>query len=185
MRGGVSDDHPIRGLFQSLVSRAFQGHLGLSDPELSRYIGDVLVDFIHRDHIYRIKNAEGRRLEEVAEMLLEGDVSLNATSFEREREVHKQIGDFTLFWTGVYPEMVRHLRAASRRDHLLDYVEQGRKSYQIASTFQYGAYADEAPILRQLSDQFETCMVGLHLVRREMDQYGTPEMRSVRRLLGA
>jgi len=160
----ISADHPIRELFGSLVRRAFAGQLRLTDPELARYIANVLVDFTHRDHLFRIRDARGKMIEEVAEMLLEGDVSLNATSFEREREVHKHIGDFTLFWTGTYPEMLRYFRAASRRDHLIDYVEQGRKSYGIAATFQYGPYVEEASVLRQLADNFETCMYGLHLV---------------------
>jgi hypothetical protein len=181
----ISANHPIRGLFQSFVERAFRSQLGLNRPELANYLGDVLVDFTHRDNIYRLRDARGKRLEEVAEMMVEGDVSLNATSFEREREVHKHIGDFTLFWTGVYPEMLRYFRASARADHLLDYVEQGRKSYRIAATFEYGPYADEAAVLRQLADEFETCMVGLHMVRRELETYGSPEMQSVRKLLGA
>lgn len=185
MPQGISADHPIRELFSSLVERTFYRRLGMGEPEVSRYIANVLVDFTHRDSIYRIRDARGKPLEEVAEMLVEGDVSLNATSFDREREVHKHIGDFTLFWTGVYPEMIRFFRSSSRRDHLVDYVEQGRKSYQIASTFQFGAYAGEAPVLRRLSDEFEVCMHGLHLVREEMDRYGSPEMQSVQRLLGS
>jgi hypothetical protein len=181
----ISAEHPIRGLFQTLVERAMVSQFGSSSPDVSRYVGDVLVDFTHRDQIFRIRNAYGKRIEDVAEMLMEGDVSLNATSFEREREVHKHIGDFTLFWTGVYPEMLRYFRAASRRDHLIEYVQQGRASYQIASTFQHGDYAREAPVLRELADQFETCVVALHHVRREMDAYGSPEAQTVRRLLGA
>jgi len=176
-------DHPIRELFSTLVERAFRSQRAVEDAELARYIANVLVDFTHRDNLYRLRDARGKFLEEIAEMLLEGDVALNATSFNREREVHKHIGDFTLFWTGVYPEMLRYFRAASRRDHLIDYVEQGRKSYQIASTFQHDPYGQEAPVLRQLSDQFETCMMGLHLVRRELDAYGSPETQAVRRLL--
>jgi hypothetical protein len=182
---GISADHPIRELFCSLVERTFYRRLGLGEPELSRYVANVLVDYTHRDQIFRLRDAQGKPLEEVAEMLVEGDVSLNATSFDREREVHKHIGDFTLFWTGIYPEMLRYLRASSRRDHLIDYVEQGRKSYHIASTFQFGQYAEEAPVLRRLSDDFEVCMYGLNLVREEMDRYGTPEMQTVRRLLDA
>jgi hypothetical protein len=179
----ISADHPIRELFSSLVQRAFHYQLGFDNPGVSRYVSDVLVDFVHRDSIYRVQDARGKRLEEVAEMLVEGDVSLNAGSFEREREVHKHIGDFALFWTGIYPEMLRHFRASTRRDHLIDYVEQGRKSYQIASTFQYGAYADEAPVLRQIADQFETCMLGLHMVRHDLDTYSSPEMKVARQLL--
>ena len=41
----------------------------------------------------------------------------------------------------------------------------------------------EAPILKRLSDDFELCMVGLNMVRREMDRLGAPELRAVRRLL--
>jgi hypothetical protein len=183
--GHIASDHPIRELFAGFVERAFQVQLGLNDPQMNRYLAGVLVEFTHHDSIYRLRSPRGERLEAVAEMLVEGDVTLNATSFEREREVHKHIGDFTLFWTGVYPEMLRCFRAASKADHLLDYVEQGRQSYRIASTFQHGAYADEAPVLRQLADQFETCMYGLNLVRRELDNYGSPEMKAVRKLLEA
>ena len=181
----ISSDHPIRDLFRGFVQRAFQMQMGMADPQLEQYLGDVLVNFTHRDSLFRIRDTQGKRLDEVAEMLVEGDVCLNATSFDREREVHKHIGDFTLFWAGVYPEMLRYFRASTRRDHLVDYVEQGRKSYQIASTFQHGAYAEEAPVLRQLADQFEKCMYGLHLVRRELETYGTPEMKVVRKLLEA
>ncbi|MGV3724671.1 MAG: hypothetical protein ACO1SX_27555 [Actinomycetota bacterium] len=183
MSANISANHPIRQLFFGLVQQTFTGRLGESNPDLTRYLSDVLVDFTHRDHLFRIRNAHGVNLEEIAEMLVEGDVALNATSFEREREVHKHIGDFTLFWTGVYPEMLKRLRAPSRRDHLIDYVAQGRKSYQIASTFEYGPYAQEAGLMRQLADRFEVYMHGLQLVRRELDAYGTPESHTVRRLL--
>jgi hypothetical protein len=185
MSAQIASDHPIREMFSGFVERAFQYQLGMNDPQVNRYLADVLVDFTHRDNLFRLKDVQGARLEQVGEMLAEGDVSLNATSFEREREVHKHIGDFTLFWTGVYPEMLRYFRAAARADHLVDYVEQGRKSYKIASTFQHGPFAEEAPVLRQLSDEFEKCMYGLHLVRVELETYGTPQMKAVRKLLEA
>src|SRR5688500_17889959 len=113
MTAQIPADHPIRDLFSSVVDRAFERDLGLRDPVVSRYVANVLVDFTHQDRIFKLRDSHGRRLEEVAEMLVEGDVCLNATSFDREREVHKHIGDFTLFWTGVYPEMLRAFRAAN------------------------------------------------------------------------
>jgi hypothetical protein len=180
----ISANHPIRQLFFSLVDQTFQAKVGESSPELTRYLSDVLVDFTHQDQVFRLRDAHGKRLEEVAEMLVEGDVTLNATSFEREREVHKHIGDFTLFWTGIYPEMLRSMRASARRDHLVDYMEQGRASYRIASTFQYGPYVEEAALLRQLAERFELYAHGLQMVRKELDAYGTPQMRTVRQLLG-
>jgi hypothetical protein len=183
MPANIPADHPIRQVFFNLVQQTFNGRLGETNPELSRYLTNVMVEFTHRDQLFRIRDASGTQLEGIAEMLFEGDVALNATSFEREREVHKHIGDFALFWTGVYPEMLSHLRAASKRDHLVDFVQQGRKSYHIASTFEYGKYAEEAPVLRQLADRFELYVHGLHLVRKELDAYGRPESQVFRRLL--
>jgi hypothetical protein len=182
--GQISDHHPLRQLFGELVRETFQQQLGLSEPGVPEYMANMLVDFTHRDRLFCLRSARGRQLEEVAEMLMEGDVALNAPSFEREREVHKHIGDFTLFWSGVYPEMLRYFRAATRRDHLVDYVQQGRKSYSIAATFDYGDYHDEALVLKRLSEQFELCMFGLNMVRRELDGLRDPEIQSVKRLLG-
>ena len=99
------------------------------------------------------------------------------------REVHRHIGDFTLFWTGVYPEMVNRLRTALSRDHFIDYCEQGKRSYYIASTFEDDAYRDEVPVLRRLSEDFELCAYGLNQVRREWER-GQPAISdAARRLL--
>jgi hypothetical protein len=183
MNNEIATDHPLRQLFSALVQRTFMQHLGVHEPGVPEYVSGLLVNFIHRDAIFRLRDARGQSLEEVAEMLLEGDVRLNANSFEREREVHKHIGDFTLFWTGIYPEMLRALRAPHRRDHLIDYVQQGRASYRIASTFTHGPYSQEAKVLRALSEEFELCMLGLNMVRRELDAAGDPQIRAARNLL--
>jgi hypothetical protein len=81
------------------------------------------------------------------------------------REIYRHIGDFTLFWTGVYPEALSQLKAPDRRDHLVDYLQQGKRSYYLASTFDQKPYEQEAPILRRLSDEFELCTYGLNRVR--------------------
>lgn len=181
----ISAGHPLRDLFQALVDRTFEAQLGVHEPQLTAYVGNILVDFVHRDHVFRVRDGQGRRLEEVAEMMVQGDVQLEATSFERERAVHKHIGDFTLFWTGVYPEMLRYLRAGTRKDHLIDYVAQGRKSYSLASTFTHPPHEQEAPVLKRLSEEFELCMVGLNMVRKELDRLASPEMQAFRRLMEA
>lgn len=183
MSSQISPAHPLRQLFSQLVERTFRLSVGGYDPEVARYLGDLLTDFIHMDRVCRIRDAKGRRIEEVAEMLMEGDVRMNAASFEREREVHKHIGDFTLFWSGVYPEMLRYFQGVHRRDHLLDYVDQGKSSYLIASTFTYGEYRQEARVLRQISTEFEFCVYALNRVREEMDRTQQPEIAATHRLM--
>lgn len=183
MSSRISPHHPLRQLFDGLVEHTFKLSVGGYDPEVARYLGDLLTEFIHMDRIYKIRNARGRRIEEVAEMLLEGDVRMNANSFVREREVHKHIGDFTLFWTGLYPEMLGHFQASTRKDHLLDYVDRGKSSYYIASTFNYGEFQQEARILRQISHEFEFCVYALNRVREEMDRIRHPELSGTRQAL--
>ena len=95
------------------------------------------------------------------------------------REVHRHIGDFALFWTGVYPEALGRLRSAACKDFFVDYCAQGKRSYYIASTFEDDPYRDEAPVLRRLSDEFELCAYGLREVRREWE---TSRRRPERRL---
>ena len=56
------------------------------------------------------------------------------------------------------------------KDHFVDYCNQGKRSYFIASTFAGDPYREEAPVLRRLSEQFELCAYGLSQVRREWEQ---------------
>lgn len=174
-RQALPPGHPLRRFFEGLVQHAFFERLGLPDPRLADYISDLLCRFVHTDAIFSIRDVRGRRLEEVAEMLAEASARPaestdsgcpdGGVARERERAVHKHIGDFVLFWTGVYPEFLRRLRAPSRKDHLIDYTAQGRRSYYIASTFDWEPFRGEAQTLRKLSAQLEVCVFGLSLVR--------------------
>lgn len=160
-------DHPLRRLFGGLTEQTFMSALGIADPPLVDYLSELLARFIHMDAFYRLRDTEGKRLEEVAEMMLEAEAL--PPGGRTRREVHRHIGDFTLFWTGVYPESLRRLRGALSRDHLIDYSSQGKRSYFIASTFEEDPYQEEAPVLRRLSEQFDLCAYGLNRVRREWE----------------
>ena len=161
-------DHPLRRLFAGLTEQTFQSTLGLADPPLTDYLSELLSRFIHTDAIYRLRDAAGRRLEEVAGMMIEAEAM--PPEGRTRRELHRHIGDFTLFWTGVYPEALQRLRSVLRKDYFIDYCEQGKRSYYIASTFEQAPYGDVAPVLRRLSDEFELCAYGLNQVRREWER---------------
>src|SRR5260370_34341368 len=164
----VKPDHPLRRLFAGLAEQMFLERLGIGDPRLVDYLSLLLSRFIHVDAIFRLRNAQGRRLEEVADMMLEAEAL--PPEGRTRREIYRHIGDFTLFWTGVYPEMLKRLRSVMHKDHFLDYCEQGKRSYYIASTFADEPYREEAPVLRRLSDEFELCAYGLNQVRREWER---------------
>jgi hypothetical protein len=155
-------------MFAGLTEQTFISTLGVADPRLTDYLSELLSRFVHMDAIYRLCNAQGKRLEEVAEMMIEAE-SMPPEGRTR-RELYRHIGDFTLFWTGVYPEALNRLRSLLSKDHFIDYCSQGKRSYYIASTFEEPPYEEEAPVLRRLSEEFELCAYGLHETRLQWER---------------
>ena len=121
----------LRDYFTGLAEHTFQTQLGVVDPALTDYVSDMLLRFIRSDAMYRVRNITGKRVSEVAEMMVEAQERVG----DAKREVHRHIGDFTLFWTGVYPEAIGKLRKHSR-DSLLDYQAEGKRSYLIVGTME-------------------------------------------------
>jgi hypothetical protein len=166
------DSHPIRRLFAGLTEHAFLADLGVADPELVDYLSTMLARFLHTDDIYRLRDVAGRPLVEVVDMISEAQRL--PPEGRTAREYHRHIGDFTLFWTGVFPESLERKQAALRKDALIDYCTQGKRSYFIASTFDDEPFQDESKVLRRLSEQFELCAFGLNRMRREWEDLGRP-----------
>ncbi len=168
----ISKSHPLRQLFDELVRRRFVRDIQISDSQLPRYISGILVDFMHIDNLYRIRDVRGKHLEDIGEMLLESDPLLKADSFDREREVRKHIGDYTLFMTGLFPEHVTGVRRSRgvRLESFVDFVKAGKESYRIVSSYDPPEYESEEPLFRQLADKFELCAFGLNLVKGDLEQ---------------
>jgi hypothetical protein len=164
MTRAIPESHPLHRLFRGLTEYTFLSELGIADPRLVGYVANLLACFVPSQAIWRLRDGQGRRLNEVTAMIVEAET---ATDAERRRECYRHVGDFTLFWTGVYPEALAKLQARGSADHLIDFRRQGKRSYYLASTLEDG---DEAPILRRLSDEFELCAFGLSRVRREWER---------------
>lgn len=159
-------DHPLKRMFAGLAEHAFFSRLGVADPPLIDYLSTLLSRFIHCDAIYRLRNAQGGVITEIGEMVQEADDL--PPGGRTQREFFRYIGDFALFWTGLFPEALnRHKR---RRDDVVDYTLQGKRGYWIASTFDDDVYREEQPVLRRLSEHFELCALGLREVRREWEE---------------
>jgi hypothetical protein len=155
-------------MFAGITEHAFLTTLGVADPPLIDYLSLLLSRFVHADAVYRLRDADGRQLGELTGMVLEAE-KLPAEGRTR-REYHRHIGDFALFWSGVFPEAVNRMQSAPVKDHRVNFTALGKRSYYIASTFDADAFRDEAPVLRRLSEQFELCAYGLREVRREWEE---------------
>jgi hypothetical protein len=164
------DEHSLTDLFADLVEQSFRRNLELRDQEVIHYMAALLFDFTRADHVYRIRDARGRTIEDVGEMLLESDPLGRAANFDREREVRKHVGDFTLFFSGMFPESLRNWRLRRLQvGGFVDYIKAGKESYHVVAAFDQCEYKPVAPLYRKLSDTFEECVYGLHLVKQQIE----------------
>lgn len=158
---------PLERFLMGLSESVFLGKLGVADVQLVDYLSDLLLRFVRTDSIHWIRRSTGEPVTEVFGMLLEGQKRIGMA----KRAAHQHIGDFTLFWSGVYPESLRKLRGKQCVDGFLDYCTQGKRAYRIAAEIESG---DEAlpsnELLQRLSDQFDLCAYGLREIRRGWEE---------------
>ncbi len=165
----------LRRYFAGLTEYAFEAELGVADPPLVDYVAELLHRFVRSEDVYNVRSVRGQRLTQVADMLAEATARRGAA----RRRVQRHIGDFTLFWTGVYPDIAERIRRAGGKDALLNYQELGKRSYLAASQIPDESEGAPAELLQRLSDQFELCVYGLSEVRRlwtEQDSDGTAQL---------
>jgi len=159
----------LHRFFSGLTEQTFQGELGVADPPLIDYLSDMLIRFLKFDAIFRVRSLDGRPATEVGKMLAEAEARIGLA----RRDVYRHIGDYTLFWVGIFPESLKDRRGRAMLDRFGDFCSQGKRSYRIASEIESDEEAD-APgeVLERLSDDFELCAYGLRQVRREWESRG-------------
>ncbi len=162
MQSSVPENHPLRALFRGLVEQVFMTEIGICDPRLTDYLSRMLADFVHIDAIYRLRTVDGEVIRDLSRAEAEAYLGPDVDEVTRRRLISRYVGDFTLFWTGVYPESLRGRRG---RDRLGEFVVQGRRGYSIASELSDPESEPAPSLLQQLSEEFENCIHGLHLVR--------------------
>ncbi|MFO0839682.1 MAG: hypothetical protein U1D55_14290 [Phycisphaerae bacterium] len=159
----INGEHPLRRLFRGLIEQVFHVDLGLCDPAVTEYLTELMVDFVHIDRIYRLHDASGDTIRELSRMEADAQLGASIDGSLRTRLINRYIGDFTLFWVGVYPEGLRVCPRAGSR--LTEYMLVGKRSYGIASELSDNQASPSGALLKQLSQEFECCVHGLNRVR--------------------
>jgi chemotaxis methyl-accepting protein methylase len=152
-------------MFAGLSEYVFHSKLGIVDTEVVDYVSSLLTRFIRLDGLQKVRRTDGSLATEVFSMVQEAEKRVG----DAKREIHRHIGDFTLFWSGVYPEALREMRSAASVDHFVNYCAQGKRAYRIASTLDTSRPVADSSLLHRMSEQFEMCAYGLREVRREWE----------------
>ncbi len=136
------------------VTRQTYGELGIHDETLVGYVSDLLTRFARSEGLYRLRDAAGRPLDTIVDMLLElarpvwRERGVERTHPEREREIRRHIGDYALFMSGLFPEHV------ARRGGLAYYHEQGRRAYGAVFEHDRARYRPGAALFAALAAEF-------------------------------
>jgi len=181
----ISESHPLRQLFEDLVGHRYAHEIGIRDPQIVAYVSHLLADFCEADQLYKIRDASNRALNDMGEMLLESDpVYGPAPSFDRERQVRKHIGDYALFFAGMFPESINQFRLRRHRlENFIEWIKAGKESYYIVSKFEHFEYAKVAPMFANLSRNFEQCVYGLNMVKNDLEEMQHPIARRADELI--
>ncbi len=157
---------PIHRFFAGLTEYAFQTRLGVVDPPLVDYMTTLLTRFVRSDKLTVIRDSTGQPMMEVVDMLNEGNNRIGSA----RRDFHRRVGDYALFWAGLYPESLA--QRPNSKDALIDYCEHGKLAYWIASTTDAEHSEDtvSTDVLERLSCEFELCAYGLREVRTEWER---------------
>jgi len=183
----INKNHPLRKLFRNALDFGFKMH-ALPGKGVEEYIEEqILCEFIHIDNLYRIRDAAGNKLEDIADILAEGDVLLNAQTFSREFQVHKHIGDYTLFMLGMFPSALSRRKGKEfimgriivpGADLFQHYMLQGRRSYKIASEFV------NRELFIELSTNYVLYKNVLELVRIYLESLQNKEFLKAKNIIG-
>lgn len=197
----VPENHPLRTLFREATRWAFRHGLFPSDdcraPQMQAYLSEeILARFLHVDQLYRLRDARGRPLADVGEMLTEGE-DPQATPELRALGVQRHIGDYTLFILGLFPESLDRVRRDWRRKDAVmvevgglvipfrdpqDYYQHaGRRAYERAAQIGQDQGLPEADIFARLSRHFNAYSQVMNLVRMYLE--ATPLFEESRRII--
>ncbi len=157
---------PLNSFFNGLSEHVFHTQLGVVDTQLVDYVSQLLIRFSRVEALDRVRQIDGRPATQVVTMVAEAEKRLGTA----RREVHRHIGDYTLFWSGLYPESLRELKGDDKQDQFVNYCAQGKKAYKIASDIEADKKSTPGSLLKRMSDQFEMCAYGLREIRREWER---------------
>lgn len=168
--------------FDRLVRRSF-GDLRIGGEAIVAYVAALLARFARTDELYAMRDATGKPLESVVELLIEAERAwaFDAADFNpfRERTVRQHIGDYTLFMTGLFREHVER-RAGTRF-----YVREGKRAYQAVAEFERSALRPDAGMFAALATGFEGYAGALTYMKRVYlrPSDAPPSVQAVLRLL--
>ena len=152
---GFPENHFVRQFFRKVADRAL-GQASLADEDLLLYLSDLLTDFIDCRSVDCLRDAKGDRVIYPTDMM---EIAGRLPRSQR-KACYQQIGDYTLFMLGMFPESLSRGRRTIPHSY---YADTGRRSYVAASELERDISG--TVVFRKLAAKYEGCVLTLSWVR--------------------
>jgi len=169
----------IDRFFRGLTEHAFHARLGVVDPPLVDYVATLLIRSIRSDQLPGWPAVSDDQADLVAHEAFEESQMVATIGHDAAAgEGFRRLGDFALFWTGVYPEAIDRPHPIHRPPispgglPLVTYRLVGKRAYRLASVLFDDSDSIDRGVLERLSDEFDLCAEGLSEVRRAWSAAG-------------
>lgn len=147
--------HPkLKQVFGWFVKKTFHD-LQIRNGGESSYLTDLLSEFARTERVFKVRDAEGRPLRTIVELL-----EVRQKSEDRQGiELDQHIGDYSLFMTGFFVEFLR------RGGFVNLYREEGMRAYWRLSNEIRFSGMEGSRLFGDLAADFDRLSAALHYLR--------------------
>ncbi|MGI9076178.1 MAG: hypothetical protein ACR2G6_02470 [Gemmatimonadaceae bacterium] len=147
-------------LFCYVVVRNALKKVGEHDRVLADYTSAILLHFGLRDRATRIGTADDEQYDTLAAIL----DSLDGPNAQHNFLVRAHLGNYALWISGIFPDLIEHRRWRRGGPDLDYYEELGRLGFQLAADHRLAHEHGLAPLYHEAAQRFATMRMALNAV---------------------
>jgi len=159
-------------LYFFVIVRRVLRRTGIERRTVADYVAEVLCEFSRLERTRCVVRGRAEPVHYLFEMIAALESADERTSFY----IRTHIGNHSLFWSGVFPEHIRH-RAESRGGPGMKYYETlGQTHFRAASDHRLAERYALGPVLATLAEQFQATRLALNDAAQRIFSLGDPDL---------
>jgi hypothetical protein len=147
-------------LFSYVMVRHALRRLGEDDRTIADYLAALMLHFGHRDRARRVGMADDQTYDTLAELFAD----VNDPDGTRSFLVRAHLGNYALWVSGFFPDLVEHRRWRRGGPDLDYYEEMGRRGFQLAADHRLAANHGLATLYATAAERFGLLRAALNEV---------------------
>lgn len=168
--------HASLPLFTYVVVRHALRAVGETDRTIADYLSSVVVSFAERDRAWRVSPMDDQVYHTLVQLL--GDAE--GPDARRTLLVRVHLGNYALWLSGLFPDMIEHRRWRRGGPDLEYYEEMGRRGFQLAAGHRLAAEQGVATLFDRVAERFALLR---HALNEVSDQLLFPHVQSPERVM--